>query len=104
MNVHDGNQAFRAYTEVLQSCLPWSEPEALVPSTNLLDLGLDSLNTVELLVRLEEALGIQLPDEELTAETFESVGSLWAVLVGTGGSTLRADIVDTSPRPDGVAS
>jgi acyl carrier protein len=41
----------------------------------------DSLQLVQLIVQIEEAFEIDLPDEALTADTFESVDSLWSVLL-----------------------
>jgi acyl carrier protein len=82
----DNDESFRKFTGLLQSYLPLSGSGPLDPSANLMDLGLDSLNTVEILVRLEEAFDIRLPDEELIMETFETVGSLWSVLTGIANS------------------
>jgi acyl carrier protein len=52
----------------------------LSPDARLSDLGFDSVALVQLMVHLEEAFCISLPDEALSAETFESVGSLWLVV------------------------
>lgn len=38
------------------------------------DLGLDSLDTVEILMQLEDAFGIDIPDEAVT--TFKNVGDV----------------------------
>ncbi|MFI9721212.1 phosphopantetheine-binding protein [Streptomyces sp. NPDC052396] len=48
--------------------------------TDLKDLGLNSIGTIELLMRLEEQYGIELPDNELNGETFATPGSLWNVV------------------------
>jgi len=87
--------SFGRYAEILYEYLPLSEPDSLRPADSLVDLGLDSLNTVALLLRLEEDFGINLPDEELTAETFETVGSLWSVV----SANLTAAPVETEPVP-----
>lgn len=76
----DDVESFRRFTDLLRSYLPLAGPGPLDMSASLTDLGLDSLNTVEILVRLEDEFDIRLPDEELTAETFETVGSLWSLL------------------------
>jgi acyl carrier protein len=44
--------------------------------SNLQALGLDSMTAIELLLDLEQTFGIVLPDELLTAETFQTPGSL----------------------------
>jgi acyl carrier protein len=40
-------------------------PEQLLPETSLRDLGIDSLAMVELVMQLEEALDVEIPDDEL---------------------------------------
>ena len=52
----------------------------LGPADRLIDLGLDSLLLLQLVVQIEEQFRINLPDEALTAETFESVDSLWTTI------------------------
>jgi acyl carrier protein len=49
------------------------------------DLGLDSTSVIELLMALEDSVGVQLDPEELTAEVFDTVGTLTTYL-----STCRA--------------
>ena len=47
--------------------------EAVVPTAKFVDdLGADSLDTVELVMALEEAFGLQIPDED--AEKIGTVG------------------------------
>ena len=49
--------------------------EQLIPEAKFIeDLGADSLDTVELVMALEEEFGIQVPDEE--AEKLASVGDV----------------------------
>jgi len=60
------------------SRLPDHEP--LPPDAPLKDLGLDSLQAVELVFDLEDELGVELPDEAMTAATFATATSLWAAL------------------------
>lgn len=38
----------------------------VVPSARLIDFGLDSVKALELLVDLEQALGLEIPDQDLT--------------------------------------
>jgi acyl carrier protein len=68
--------AVRALFEELHHAAP---PEALDPRSRLdADLGLDSLARVELLERLERALGVELPPSVL--ESIDTVSDLVAVL------------------------
>ncbi|MFC9285567.1 acyl carrier protein [Streptomyces sp. NPDC057052] len=61
-----------ALAEVLHKELP-----ELTPSTRLFsDLALDSTSVIELLMELEDTLGLQIDPDELTPDVFETVGSL----------------------------
>ena len=53
-----------------------AEVSDLGPETRLADAGLDSTGVLELLMQLEEALGIEFDAENLEMSHFESVGSL----------------------------
>ena len=49
------------------------DPEKVTPEASFAnDLGADSLDTVELVMALEEEFGIEIPDE--VAETIDTVG------------------------------
>ena len=50
-------------------------PERVVPEARIKkDLGADSLDILQLLMRIEDKYGITIPDEELA--TFETVGDV----------------------------
>ncbi|MFD0279919.1 phosphopantetheine-binding protein [Kitasatospora sp. NPDC127111] len=71
------------YEAVLTDLLPRLAEERPLPADReLRTAGLDSMATVELLVRLEEAYQVAIPDEELGPGAFDTVGSLWAVVAG----------------------
>ncbi len=49
------------------------KPEEVVPEASFIDdLGADSLDTVELIMALEEEFGVEIPDED--AEKMTTVG------------------------------
>ena len=51
------------------------KPDQVVPSAKFIeDLGADSLDTVELVMALEEEFGNEIPDEQ--AEKLQSVGDV----------------------------
>ncbi|MEW9533743.1 phosphopantetheine-binding protein [Microbispora sp. NPDC049125] len=69
------------YEGVLRAALPRLPREGrLEADTDLIAAGLDSLAMVELVVRLEQAFAVSLPDETLTAAAFATPGSLWDVV------------------------
>ena len=69
------------FEAILRKRLKFLEPEAALPDDAALqELGLDSMQAVELLLDLEDELGIVLPDEAMTAETFATPGSLKAAV------------------------
>ena len=69
------------FEAVLRSYLPLLEPQAgLDTDLSLADHGLDSLATVSLLLDLEDAFGITVPDDRLVATTFATPKDLWSVV------------------------
>lgn len=69
------------FEKLLRSYLPLLRADGpLAPTVPLADLGLDSLSTVGLLVDVEDAFGVQLPDDALTPDTFATAASLWSVV------------------------
>ncbi len=67
------------FDEILRRHLPLQDGP-IDAATPLADLGLDSLGTVSLVMELEEALGIAIPDELLVPDTFASAQSLWSAV------------------------
>jgi acyl carrier protein len=80
---------FDDYLRIITGALPGPTGLDLTPDTMLSDLGFDSVALVQLVVQLEEALGVDLPEDALSAETFESVGSLWLVVSDLMASQVR---------------
>jgi acyl carrier protein len=75
------------FEAILRKRLKYLEPDAALPDDAALqELGLDSMQAVELLLDLEDELGIVLPDEAMTAETFATPGSLKAAVLASVGA------------------
>jgi acyl carrier protein len=54
------------------------------------DLGLESIGTLELLLQLEDTLGIEVDPEDLEMEVFRTVGSLADYVTGRLVTTATA--------------
>jgi len=50
------------------------------PDDRLSDLQVTSLELMQVIVEIEKVLGVDLPDDALSLETFESISSLAAVV------------------------
>lgn len=63
--------------DVLRNHLPTdSATAAFQPDDTLVDLGIDSLRLVELIIDLEDSFQIVIPDEEMLAKNFNTVGAV----------------------------
>lgn len=68
------------FETLLKPHLPFAADGPLQPGDDLSGLGLDSMSIVQLLADIEDAYGIELPDDILNEATFATVGTLWQVL------------------------
>ncbi|HRU44539.1 MAG TPA: acyl carrier protein [Spirochaetota bacterium] len=66
------SDSFDKVKSIISERLSIDESKITMGSSFIDDLGADSLDTVELIMRLEEAFGIQIPDED--AEKIATVG------------------------------
>ncbi|GAB2640068.1 phosphopantetheine-binding protein [Nocardia goodfellowii] len=64
----------RAYLPLL------SADKELTSDLSLADHGLDSLATVSLLLDLEDAFAVMIPDHLLSVDTFATPAGLWEVI------------------------
>jgi acyl carrier protein len=70
-----------SFDEVLRRHLPLGDGP-VDGSATLAHIGLDSLETVSLVMDLEETLEISIPDALLIPATFTSANALWAAIAG----------------------
>lgn len=68
----DEQKAFEEIKKVVTEQLGVSDAEIKREASFVDDLGADSLDTVELVMALEEAFGIEIPDED--AEKIKTIG------------------------------
>ena len=73
------------YVELLSGFLKFRGDQVITEDSGLRELGLDSMQSIELLFALEDTFGVAMPDELLTEKTFASAGSLWQAVVEAGG-------------------
>lgn len=65
---------------LLRPFLRYAGSTPITAESPLRDLGLDSMQAIELLFAVEDTYHVSLPDEVLDDTTFATAGSLWAVV------------------------
>jgi acyl carrier protein len=78
----DEQKAFEEVKKVVVEQLGVAESEVTKEASFVDDLGADSLDTVELVMALEEAFGLEIPDEE--AEKIKTVGDTVTYIMAHG--------------------
>lgn len=53
------------------------------PDDNLWELGMTSLNCVGLMLALEDAFDVELPESQLNEDTFRTMNSITSAVAGT---------------------
>jgi acyl carrier protein len=71
------NQRFVA---ILTPYLKFLQGRPITEQSRLRDLGLDSMQSIDLLFAVEDAFGVSLPEEYLNDTTFATAGSLWRAI------------------------
>jgi acyl carrier protein len=71
-----------AFEDVLRAALPALAQRPLAADTCLKSARLDSMTTIEILLKLEDAYDVSFPDESLGSGTFATPGTLWSALSG----------------------
>ncbi|MFD2467925.1 phosphopantetheine-binding protein [Amycolatopsis silviterrae] len=68
------------FTELLAPFLRFRGDRVLERASVLRELGLNSMQSIELLFAIEDEFGVTLPDEQMNEKTFATAGSLWDVV------------------------
>jgi acyl carrier protein len=76
----DDKEAFERVKKVAVAQLSVSPDEVTLEASFTKDLGADSLDTVELVMALEEEFGMEIPDED--AEKITTVGEAVKYIAG----------------------
>jgi acyl carrier protein len=66
-----------AFTDMLRPFLKFAADTQLTPESRLRELGLDSMQAIQLLFAIEDTFDVTVPDDLLSDSTFETAGSLW---------------------------
>jgi acyl carrier protein len=66
------------FAATLRPFLKYAGDQEITAESRLRDLGLDSMQAIELLFAIEDGYGVTLPDEKLVDATFETAGRLWS--------------------------
>ncbi|GAA1946287.1 hypothetical protein GCM10009837_85450 [Streptomyces durmitorensis] len=65
------------FTELLTPFLKFLGDREIEADSSLRDLGLDSMQAIELLFAIEDTFDVTLPDDDMNDATFATAGSLW---------------------------
>jgi acyl carrier protein len=68
------------FSDMLRPFLKYAGAAEITPDSSLRDLGLDSMQAIELLFAIEDTYQVSLPDELLNDRTFATAGNLWAAI------------------------
>ncbi|MGK5543253.1 acyl carrier protein [Streptomyces sp. URMC 127] len=71
------------FTELLTPFLKFLGEQEITPDASLRELGLDSMQAIELLFAIEDTFGVTLADDDMNDATFATAGSLWTVISAT---------------------
>ncbi|WP_052850406.1 phosphopantetheine-binding protein [Streptomyces avicenniae] len=76
--MHTWDQRFESLLRAALRDLP--DDQELTPDLDTRAAGLTSLAAVELLLNIEAAYGISIPEGELNFESFSTPGALWSLV------------------------
>ncbi|MFH8559484.1 acyl carrier protein [Streptomyces sp. NPDC017988] len=68
------------FVELLTPFLKFLGEHEIGADSSLRDLGLDSMQAIELLFAIEDTFEVTLPDDDMNDATFATAGSLWQAI------------------------
>ncbi|GAA3486963.1 acyl carrier protein [Streptomyces cremeus] len=68
------------FVELLTPFLKFLGAHEIGADSSLRDLGLDSMQAIELLFAVEDTFEVTLPDDDMNDATFATAGSLWRAI------------------------
>ncbi|WP_217249598.1 acyl carrier protein [Streptomyces sp. AC602_WCS936] len=81
----------QAFADTLRPHLRYlATDQELCPDDRLRDLGLNSMQAIDLVFDLEDNCGVTLPDDQLTDANFETAGTLWQAVERARTATVNA--------------
>jgi acyl carrier protein len=78
------------FVEMISPFLKFLAGREITPGSSLRELGLDSMQAIELLFAIEDTYEVSLPDEDMNDTTFSTAGNLWNAVnaaLAAGGIT-----------------
>ncbi|MFF7631114.1 acyl carrier protein [Streptomyces cyaneofuscatus] len=79
----------QAFIDTLRPHLRYlTADQELRAEDRLRDLGLNSMQAIDLVFDLEDNCGVLLPDDQLTDANFETAGTLWEAVLSVRSSDL----------------
>ncbi|MCX8493077.1 MAG: acyl carrier protein [Chthoniobacterales bacterium] len=85
MSVHPNDESLKLFLIEILSSEILETPPGFDEHSNLFDAGLDSLGTMQLLVRIEQRFGIQIPAGKLTKENSSTIQQLTLLIADSAG-------------------
>ncbi|MFG3259938.1 phosphopantetheine-binding protein [Streptomyces sp. NPDC048172] len=86
-----------AFDEVVREGLPSLKPtEELLPHTDLVACGLDSVGMMQMIARLEDSHGVTFPPGTMPPPAFANAGVLWGMVQA---QRAQQDARDAAVRP-----
>ena len=85
MSVQPDLESLRLFLIEILSSEILETPPGFDERSNLFDSGLDSLGTMQLLVRIEQRFGIQIPAGKLTKENSSTIQQLTLLIADSAG-------------------